>query len=129
MRVLPGHHGFRAPLYVPGDDLVDALRLVEAVGRSRPLRLVMGRFADEYIRDILRHVDGRGQWSVSALLLVDPAARARLPRWVDALDADLPDTWLVGVSTVDERRPVVRVRHGDRIAMLVRDPMIAAVRI
>lgn len=129
-RIISRKHEFRIPLVETDVDRFDlAMRLIVGAAGSRPVNLSVAQYVDVDIRETLRHVDGRGSWTVSAFFLADPMVCSRIPRWMSAACADVPEGWVVGISTVDARRPVVIVEHEGRIGMLVRDPMIAASRV
>lgn len=130
LRILSRKHEFRVPLVdVSEPDLDLALKLVVGVAASRPVRLSVAQYVDVDIRETLRHIDGRGSWTVSAAFLADPMISKQIPRWMSAASAEIPEGWVVGISTMDSRRPVICVRHGGRVGLLARDPMIAAARV
>lgn len=119
---------FTLPLIEPPaeNDLLDlALQLVMAVVQSRPRKMSQARFVDIDVRDALRHADGRGSWTVSTRLLADPSVK--IPRWVEAHPANLPAGWVVGIATLDNRRPILRVTHEGRVGFLACDPMIVGI--
>lgn len=129
-RVLSCKHEFRVPLVeIPNLDMDHAVSLITAVARTRPVKLSVAQYVDIDIRDALRHADGRGSWTISARFLADPLVLGHLPRWMEATPVDVPEGWVIGISTVDRRKPIVCVRHENRIGLLARDPMIAAARV
>ncbi len=128
-RVLSHKLDIKVPLFDlgPNPDLLTlGIRLIVAVVESRGVLATMARYVDTDVREMLTQIDGRGLAAMSSKLLVEPSALARMPRWNrDSLICELPIGWVVGISALDSRKPIVCVQHEGLVGLLARDPMIA----